>query len=220
MKLPAARVTWLAALFLLGYVGAEVALGGWIVTFMLRVRHGGEFASGMTATGFWLGITAGRVILGFVTGRIGEKLAIAVQSYLSIPNFHFIILTESSPDLPPNKLRPPTPVLARPTILRLRRRCLARGLLPGAYVPCCHGRVHETPAKASPRQRHWVRGSIWRQRRRHLPVCCGSDRAGKGRPGAPANHRRVAGGHLVFVDVFTSDREETRVDWVGRMNDD
>ncbi len=80
-KLPAARVTWLCALFLLGYVGIEVALGGWIVEFMIRVRHGAAFASGMTATGFWLGITVGRVVLGFVTPRIGEKLAIAVRTH-------------------------------------------------------------------------------------------------------------------------------------------
>ena len=86
LKLPAARVTWLTAFFLLGYVGTEVALGGWIVTFMIRVRHGARFASGMTATGFWLGITVGRLILGFVTPRIGEKLAIAVccSSLLSL----------------------------------------------------------------------------------------------------------------------------------------
>ncbi|KAJ6094508.1 hypothetical protein N7467_002021 [Penicillium canescens] len=76
-KRPSARVTWLCALFLLGYVGVEVALGGWIVTFMIRVRQGGAFASGMTATGFWLGITVGRVILGFVTPRVGEKIAIS-----------------------------------------------------------------------------------------------------------------------------------------------
>ncbi|KAJ5081278.1 Major facilitator superfamily domain general substrate transporter [Penicillium alfredii] len=73
---PSARVTWLCSLFLLGYVGVEVALGGWIVTFMIRVRHGSAFASGMTATGFWLGITVGRVVLGFVTPRVGEKIAI------------------------------------------------------------------------------------------------------------------------------------------------
>lgn len=54
---PSARVTWLCALFLFGYVGAEVAIGGWVVTFMLTVRRGTAFASGMTATGFWLGIT-------------------------------------------------------------------------------------------------------------------------------------------------------------------
>ena len=80
--MPSARVTWLCALFLLGYVGAEVALGGWIVTFMIRVRHGTRFASGMTATGFWLGLTVGRVILGFVTPKIGEKLAISVGLHL------------------------------------------------------------------------------------------------------------------------------------------
>jgi len=80
LTMPAARVTWLCALFLLGYVGIEVGLGGWIVTFMIRVRQAGRFSSGMTATGFWLGLTVGRVVLGFVTGRIGEKLAIAVST--------------------------------------------------------------------------------------------------------------------------------------------
>ena len=69
-------------MFLLGYVGAEVALGGWIVVFMMDVRNGAAFASGMVATGFWLGITVGRVILGFVTPRIGEKLSIMI--YLPI----------------------------------------------------------------------------------------------------------------------------------------
>jgi len=70
-------VTWIVALFLLLYVGVEVSLGGWLVTFMLRVRDGEPFASGMVVTGFWLGLTFGRVILGFVTGHIGEKIAIA-----------------------------------------------------------------------------------------------------------------------------------------------
>lgn len=85
LRLPQARVTWLCALFLLGYVGIEVALGGWIVKFMLEVRDGEEFASGMTATGFWMGITVGRVVLGFVTPRLGEKLAISVSFGLTFP---------------------------------------------------------------------------------------------------------------------------------------
>ncbi|KAJ5722743.1 hypothetical protein N7488_000778 [Penicillium malachiteum] len=81
---PSARVTWLCSLFLLGYVGVEVALGGWIVEFMLNVRHGAPFASGMTETGFWLGITVGRLLLGFLTPRLGEKLAIAGYILCSI----------------------------------------------------------------------------------------------------------------------------------------
>ncbi|KAK3203642.1 hypothetical protein GRF29_106g194569 [Pseudopithomyces chartarum] len=79
IRMPYARITWICAIFLLGYVGVEVALGGWIVKFMLEVRNGGDFASGMVATGYWMGITVGRVILGFVTPRIGEKLAIIVR---------------------------------------------------------------------------------------------------------------------------------------------
>jgi len=77
-------IVWLVALFLLGYVGAEVSLGGWIVSFMLHVRQAEAFDAGMTVTGFWLGLTVGRVILGFVTGRIGEKLAISGYLLLSI----------------------------------------------------------------------------------------------------------------------------------------
>lgn len=76
---PAARVSWTAATFLLFYVGVEVALGGWIVLFMINVRDGEAFASGMSATGFWLGITVGRAVLGFVTDRIGVKTATTVS---------------------------------------------------------------------------------------------------------------------------------------------
>jgi fucose permease len=79
MKMPAARITWLCAAFLLCYVGSEVALGGWIVQFMIKVRNGNEFASGMVSVGFWLGITLGRIVLGFITPRIGEKLAVSVS---------------------------------------------------------------------------------------------------------------------------------------------
>ncbi|KAI5918749.1 MFS general substrate transporter [Camillea tinctor] len=84
LKRPHARVAWLCAFFLLGYVGIEVALGGWIVEFMLQARHGEEFASGMTATGFWLGLAVGRLVLGFVTPRIGEKLAITIYLPLAM----------------------------------------------------------------------------------------------------------------------------------------
>lgn len=77
-------LTWLISVFLLGYVGVEVTLGGWIPTFMLEVRHAEPFLSGLAVTLFWLGLTVGRVILGFVTGKIGEKLAISAYLCLSI----------------------------------------------------------------------------------------------------------------------------------------
>jgi len=76
------RVTILSAVFLLFYVGAEVSIGGWIVVFMLRVRHGTNFASGIVATGFWLGVTVGRFVLGFVTARCFPTEKHAVAFYL------------------------------------------------------------------------------------------------------------------------------------------
>ncbi|KAH8424245.1 uncharacterized protein LDX57_013056 [Aspergillus melleus] len=94
---PYAWVTWTCASYILVYMGVEVTIGGWTVTYMLRVRHADLFASDMAATGFWLGLTCGRFILGFVTSRLGQALAITVYSlaviifgcaFCFLPNFY------------------------------------------------------------------------------------------------------------------------------------
>ncbi|PYI29959.1 MFS general substrate transporter [Aspergillus indologenus CBS 114.80] len=73
---PSARVTWICSVFLFLYVGIELGLAGWVVTFMADVKHEAPFASGLTAGWFWLGLSLGRIALGFVTPRLGERLAI------------------------------------------------------------------------------------------------------------------------------------------------
>lgn len=78
------KITWICAFFLLFYTGIEVSLGGWIVVFMKKIRHAAPFPAGMSATAYWLGVTVGRVALGFVTPWIGEKLAILVSFFLSL----------------------------------------------------------------------------------------------------------------------------------------
>ena len=72
------HIMWICAFFLLVYVGIEVSLGGWIVVFMINIRQATPFLAGICATCFWVGITLGRIVLGFVTPRIGDKLAILV----------------------------------------------------------------------------------------------------------------------------------------------
>lgn len=72
----------LSSIYLLVYVGAEVGLGGWLVTFMTTVRHGPAFASGVTQSGLWAGITCGRIVLGFVTGRFFKSEKRAAMFYL------------------------------------------------------------------------------------------------------------------------------------------
>ena len=65
-------------------IALPVSTGGYIVVFMTEVRHGLPFSSGMTATGFWLGVTVGRIILGFVTPVIGQRLAVIVYIICAI----------------------------------------------------------------------------------------------------------------------------------------
>ncbi|KOS22970.1 Bypass of stop codon protein 6 [Escovopsis weberi] len=63
--------------FLLLYVGAEVTIGGWLLTFMVDVRKGTSSASSLVASGFWIGLTCGRFTLGWLTGYVGEKPMVA-----------------------------------------------------------------------------------------------------------------------------------------------
>ncbi|KAM3070151.1 hypothetical protein ACMFMG_003814 [Clarireedia jacksonii] len=76
------KLTWIFAAFVFGYVGAEVSLGGWIVVFMTRVRSASTFDSTLTSTGFWAGMTFGRIALSFITARLGEFTSVLV--YLAI----------------------------------------------------------------------------------------------------------------------------------------
>ncbi|PQE31527.1 hypothetical protein CJF32_00011274 [Rutstroemia sp. NJR-2017a WRK4] len=73
------KLTWIFAAFVFGYVGAE---GGWIVVFMTRVRSASTFDSTLTSTGFWAGMTVGRIALSFLTARLGEFTSVLV--YLAI----------------------------------------------------------------------------------------------------------------------------------------
>ena len=67
------RVVWLAALFLLFYVGTEVSLGSWSFSFLTQERHGQILFSGWIVSGYWVGLTLGRLLLGKVAQRIGSR---------------------------------------------------------------------------------------------------------------------------------------------------
>jgi len=81
------KITWICAVYFLTYVGAEVALGGWIVSFMLHVRHASHYDSGISSTGFWAGQTAGRALLGLVTNHLASthlRFRLTITIYLAI----------------------------------------------------------------------------------------------------------------------------------------
>ncbi|KAJ3836159.1 MFS general substrate transporter [Lentinula raphanica] len=77
------RVVYLLATFALIYVGVEVTIGGWIVTFIIRERDGGPSA-GYISSGFFGGLTLGRLALMYINQKVGEHTVVFVYVLLSI----------------------------------------------------------------------------------------------------------------------------------------
>lgn len=77
------KAVHLLALFTLVYVGVEVTIGGWIVTFIIQVRKGGP-SSGYISSGFFGGLALGRVLLLWVNQKVGERRALFIYAFLAI----------------------------------------------------------------------------------------------------------------------------------------
>jgi len=77
------RDVHLLALFILIYVGVEVTTGGWIVTFIMDKRGGGH-SSGYISSGFFGGLTVGRIALLWINRKIGEYRVIYLYSFLGL----------------------------------------------------------------------------------------------------------------------------------------
>ncbi|KAL1695421.1 major facilitator superfamily domain-containing protein [Schizophyllum commune] len=80
MRLPTVHLT---ALFCFIYVGTEVTLGGWIVTFVIDERGGGS-SSGYLSSGFFGGLALGRILLLWVNKWVGEKRVVMVYTLICI----------------------------------------------------------------------------------------------------------------------------------------
>lgn len=76
------RLIWLAAIFMLLYVGAEVTVGSWSYSYLTEVRHHGGLISGWSVSGYWLGITLGRVTLARLAARLRVTDAGLIRSCL------------------------------------------------------------------------------------------------------------------------------------------
>ncbi|KAK7034549.1 hypothetical protein VNI00_012396 [Paramarasmius palmivorus] len=96
----AQRRVHLLAIFILVYVGVEVTIGGWIVTYVIRLRDGGP-DSGYISAGFFAGkptllfslspryecpagLTLGRVVLLWLNAKIGERRVMYLYTLLAI----------------------------------------------------------------------------------------------------------------------------------------
>ncbi|KAK9899797.1 MFS general substrate transporter [Cystobasidium minutum MCA 4210] len=83
------KIVWICAFFLLLYVGAEVSIGGWVVSFLLDERDG-PVSAGYVSSGFWGGITLGRVLLPSFNVWVGERNVVFLYIGLALA-LEFII---------------------------------------------------------------------------------------------------------------------------------
>ncbi|KAJ7267042.1 major facilitator superfamily domain-containing protein [Mycena haematopus] len=77
------KTVHLIAFFILVYVGVEVTIGGWIVTYIIDVRGGGS-SSGYVSAGFFGGLMTGRITLFWLNEKIGERRVLYLYSALAI----------------------------------------------------------------------------------------------------------------------------------------
>ncbi|KAJ7189055.1 major facilitator superfamily domain-containing protein [Mycena filopes] len=77
------KAVHILALFLFVYVGVEVTIGGWIVSFMISLRGGGASA-GYISAGFFGGLTLGRILLIPVNRKVGERRVVYIYGLLAI----------------------------------------------------------------------------------------------------------------------------------------
>ena len=72
------RRVWLAAFFLLFYVGTEVSLGSWGYSFLTLSRMGPALFSAWVISGYWCGLTLGRLFLANIAPHLGVRRLITL----------------------------------------------------------------------------------------------------------------------------------------------
>jgi fucose permease len=74
---------WLGGLFLAVYVGIEISVGNWSFTFLTEDRGHDVVLAGWAVSGYWMGFTAGRFVLGALAERLGVSVVALIAGCLA-----------------------------------------------------------------------------------------------------------------------------------------
>ncbi|KIW17648.1 hypothetical protein PV08_04843 [Exophiala spinifera] len=75
---------WLVSLFFFFFLGAAITAGGWVVEYLVRVRHGDLSSMGYVPTGYYGGGFLGRLLLAEPTHRLGERRMIFLYTVICV----------------------------------------------------------------------------------------------------------------------------------------
>ncbi|CDS05374.1 hypothetical protein LRAMOSA07903 [Lichtheimia ramosa] len=119
------RVAHVGAVYLLFYVGIEVTLGNWAYTFLINERSSDNDAMSHIMSGYWAGLCMGRIALGYITLRFGEKRMVYI--YISVL-ISMLVVFWLVPNVPINATALVISGIALgplfPTLLSIARQCV------------------------------------------------------------------------------------------------
>lgn len=78
--------------YLFLYIGAELSVGSWLLTYLRSVKDMEQQQASYVVSWFWVGLTCGRMLLGFVTKRFKDEYT-ANLCYSLLSFFWFTALT-------------------------------------------------------------------------------------------------------------------------------
>lgn len=81
----------LHSLLLFFYLGAEITTGAWFFTYLLENKLNDKIKMSYIASMFWIGLTCGRLILGFVTKRVFATEYRATRCYTILTFFAYVL---------------------------------------------------------------------------------------------------------------------------------
>lgn len=182
---------------------------------MRRERAGGDFESGMVATGFWTGITVGRLVLGFVTPRLGEKFAVLVSTPQSHAAHHSPLI-DSFQDIHHPSDGMPADVLACAILPCLGHLCITTRFLPRTTLSSYCSSSHQSFAGLPSCLGYWICRCFWRRRRSCTAFCYWVLSTGKGRRHSSADHSGCPGIFIVAVAVLPKTRQAVKRECLQR----
>jgi fucose permease len=90
---------WLQIAIFFFYCGVEVTAGQWSYTVLTEARGLGTVAAGTSVSLYWVGILAGRVLLGFIVERVGTVRLLRLSTVGAIAGALLFAIPEVPPAL-------------------------------------------------------------------------------------------------------------------------
>jgi fucose permease len=76
------------SLYVFLYVGTEISFGSWFLSYLVHIKNLKELEASYIVSWFWIGLTIGRMLLGFVTKKFkNEYRANLYYSFISLISF-------------------------------------------------------------------------------------------------------------------------------------